>query len=143
MKQNASILFSNPSQFFRWTASTTDLNSTKCNWYGIGSYNHGEGNSQTWLNISNYWGINITTRGNTYLQHNGQVLINSGNATGTVGSTTKPVYSNQGVLTPITSYEGNAATATTASKLSKNAGSATKPIYFLGVFQFNVMTLLE
>lgn len=120
MRQNASILFSNPSQFFRWTASTTDLNSTKCSWYGIGSYNHGEGNSQTWLNISNYWGINITTRGNTYLQHNGQVLTNSGNATGTVGSTTKPVYSNQGVLTPITSYEGNAATATNADN-AKNA----------------------
>lgn len=115
MKQNASILFSNPSQFFRWSASTTDLNSTKCNWYGIGSYNHGEGNSQTWLNISNYWGINITTRDNTYLQHNGRVLTNSGNATGTVGSATKPVYSNQGVLTPITSYEGNAATATNAA----------------------------
>lgn len=125
MKQNASILFSNPSQFFRWTTSTTNLNSTKCSWYGIGSYNHGEGNSQSWLNISNYWGINITTRDNVYLQHNGRVLANSGNATGTVGSTTKPVYSNQGVLTPITSYEGNAATATKATN-ADNAINADK-----------------
>lgn len=125
MKQNASILFSNPSQFFRWSTSTTDLNSTKCSWYGIGSYKHGEGNSQTWLNISNYWGINITTRDNIYLQHNGQVLTNSGNATGTVGSATKPVYSNRGVLTPITSYEGNAATATNAAH-ADNATNADK-----------------
>jgi hypothetical protein len=125
MKQNASILFSSPSQFFRWSTSTTDLNSTKCSWYGIGSYNHGEGNSQTWLNISNYWGINITTRDDTHLQHNERVLTNSGNATGTVGSATKPVYSNRGVLTPITSYEGNAATATNAAH-ANNATNADK-----------------
>lgn len=134
MKQNASILFSNPSQFFRWTASTTDLNSTKCSWYGIGSYNHGEGNSQTWLNISNYWGINITTRDNTYLQHNGRVLTNSGNATGTVGSTTKPVYSNQGVLTPITSYEGNAATATKATNADNAKNADTVDNYHASSF---------
>lgn len=130
MQQNASILFPQVNQFLRWTSSTSDNNPTGRTWYGIGSYQAGDG--YNWLNISNYWGINITTRDNTYLQHNGRVLTNSGNATGTVGSTTKPVYSNQGVLTPITSYEGNAATATTASKLSKNAGSATKPIYFSG-----------
>lgn len=54
----------------------------------------------------------------------------TGNSGGTVGSATVPVYSDGGVLKTITSYSGNAATATTASKLSKNAGSATKPIYF-------------
>ena len=134
MEQNASILFSNPSQFFRWTTSTTDLNSTKCSWYGIGSYNHGEGNSQTWLNISNYWGINITTRDNTYLQHNGRVLTNSGNATGTVGSVTKPVYSNQGVLTPITSYEGNAATATKATNADNAKNADTVDNYHASSF---------
>lgn len=134
MKQNASILFSNPSQFFRWTTSTTKLNSTKCSWYGIGSYNHGEGNSQTWLNISNYWGINITTRDNVYLQHNGRVLANSGNATGTVGSTTKPVYSNQGVLTPITSYEGNAATATKATNADNAKNADTVDNYHASSF---------
>lgn len=56
----------------------------------------------------------------------------TGNSGGTVGSTTVPVYSDGGVLKTITSYSGNAATATTASKLSRNAGSATKPIYFSG-----------
>lgn len=56
----------------------------------------------------------------------------TGNTTGTIGSATVPVYSDNGVLKTITSYSGNAATATTASKLSRNAGSATKPIYFSG-----------
>lgn len=56
----------------------------------------------------------------------------TGNSGGTVGSATVPVYSDGGVLKTITSYNGNAATATTASKLSRNAGSATKPIYFSG-----------
>lgn len=56
----------------------------------------------------------------------------TGNSEGTVGSATVPVYSDHGVLKTITSYSGNAATATTASKLSRNAGSATKPIYFSG-----------
>jgi hypothetical protein len=56
----------------------------------------------------------------------------TGNTTGTIGSATVPVYSDNGVLKTITSYSGNAATATTASKLSRNAGSTTKPIYFSG-----------
>jgi hypothetical protein len=56
----------------------------------------------------------------------------TGNSGGTVGSATVPVYSDGGVLKTITSYNGNAATATTALKLSRNAGSATKPIYFSG-----------
>lgn len=54
----------------------------------------------------------------------------TGNPEGRVGSATVPVYSDGGILKTITSYSGNAATATTASKLSRNAGSATKPIYF-------------
>lgn len=56
----------------------------------------------------------------------------TGNTTGTVGSATVPVYSDGGVLKTITSYSGNAATATVASKLSTNAGSSTRPIYFSG-----------
>ncbi len=56
----------------------------------------------------------------------------TGNSGGTVGSATVPVYSDGGILKTITSYSGNAATATTASKLSRNAGSATEPIYFSG-----------
>lgn len=56
----------------------------------------------------------------------------TGNSGGTVGSATVPVYSDNGVLKTITSYSGNAATATTASKLSANAGSSTIPVYFSG-----------
>lgn len=56
----------------------------------------------------------------------------TGNFGGTVGSATVPVYSDGGVLKTITSYSGNAATATVASKLSTNAGSSTRPIYFSG-----------
>lgn len=56
----------------------------------------------------------------------------TGNSGGTVGSATVPVYSDNGVLKTITSYSGNAATATTASKLSTNAGSSTIPVYFSG-----------
>lgn len=84
---------------------------------------------------SNYWAtgyINtLYVAGNAYA--NGSKRIpTTGNASGTIGSATVPVYSDNGVLKTITSYSGNAATATTASKLSKNAGSATKPIYFSG-----------
>lgn len=56
----------------------------------------------------------------------------TGNSGGTVGSATVPVYSDGGVLKTITSYSGNAATATIASKLSTSAGSSTRPIYFSG-----------
>lgn len=84
---------------------------------------------------SNYWAtgyINtLYVAGNAYA--NGSKRIpTTGNSTGTIGSTTVPVYSDNGILKTITSYSGNAATATTASKLSKNAGSATKPVYFSG-----------
>ena len=57
----------------------------------------------------------------------------TGNTTGTVGSATVPVYSDGGVLKTITSYSGNAATATIASsanKLNTSAGGNTNPIYF-------------
>lgn len=69
---------------------------------------------------SNYWAtgyINtLYVNGNAYA--NGSKRIpTTGNNTGTVGSATLPVYSNNGVLTTITSYQGNAATATNADKL--------------------------
>lgn len=57
----------------------------------------------------------------------------TGNSGGTVGSATIPVYSDDGVLKTITSYSGNAATATVASsanKLNTSAGGGTNPIYF-------------
>lgn len=84
---------------------------------------------------SNYWAtgyINtLYVAGNAYA--NGSKRIpTTGNTTGTIGSATVPVYSDNGVLKTITSYSGNAATATVASKLSTNAGSSTRPIYFSG-----------
>lgn len=84
---------------------------------------------------SNYWAtgyINtLYVAGNAYANGSNRIPT-TGNTTGTIGSATVPVYSDNGVLKTITSYSGNAATATTASKLSRNAGSATKPIYFSG-----------
>ena len=67
----------------------------------------------------------------------------TGNSTGTVGSATVPVYSVGGVLKTITSYSGNAATATTASKLSTNAGSSTRPVYFSGGIPIQCNNTLE
>ncbi len=64
---------------------------------------------------SNYWAtgyINtLYVAGNAYA--NGSKRIpTTGNASGTIGSATVPVYSDNGVLKTITSYSGNAATAT-------------------------------
>ena len=85
---------------------------------------------------SNYWAtgyINtLYVAGNAYA--NGSKRIpTTGNTSGTIGSTTVPVYSDNGVLKTITSYSGNAATATVASsanKLNTSAGGNTNPIYF-------------
>ena len=82
---------------------------------------------------SNYWAtgyINtLYVAGNAYANGNKRIPT-TGNASGTIGSATVPVYSDNGVLKIITSYSGNAATATTASKLNTNAGSSTRPVYF-------------
>lgn len=84
---------------------------------------------------SNYWAtgyINtLYVAGNAYA-NGGNRIPTTGNTTGTIGSATVPVYSDNGVLKTITSYSGNAATATVASKLSTNAGSSTRPVYFSG-----------
>ena len=85
---------------------------------------------------SNYWAtgyINtLYVAGNAYA--NGSKRIpTTGNTSGTIGSVTVPVYSDGGVLKTITSYSGNAATATVASsanKLNTSAGGNTNPIYF-------------
>lgn len=85
---------------------------------------------------SNYWAtgyINtLYIAGNAYA--NGSKRIpTTGNTNGTIGSATVPVYSDNGVLKTITSYSGNAATATIASsanKLNTSAGGNTNPIYF-------------
>lgn len=84
---------------------------------------------------SNYWAIGyintLYIAGNAYANGSNRIPT-TGNSTGTVGSATVPVYSDNGVLKTITSYSGNAATATIASKLSTNAGSSTRPVYFSG-----------
>lgn len=85
---------------------------------------------------SNYWAtgyINtLYVAGNAYA-NGGNRIPTTGNTTGTIGSATVPVYSDNGVLKTITSYSGNAATATIASsanKLNTSAGGNTNPIYF-------------
>lgn len=85
---------------------------------------------------SNYWAtgyINtLYVAGNVYANGSNRIPT-TGNTTGTIGSATVPVYSDNGVLKTITSYSGNAATATVASsanKLNTSAGGNTNPIYF-------------
>lgn len=85
---------------------------------------------------SNYWAtgyINtLYVAGNAYANGSNRIPT-TGNTTGTIGSATVPVYSDNGVLKTITSYSGNAATATVASsanKLNTSAGGNTNPIYF-------------
>lgn len=85
---------------------------------------------------SNYWAtgyINtLYVAGNAYANGSNRIPT-TGNTTGTIGSATVPVYSDNGVLKTITSYSGNAATATVASsanKLNTSAGGDTNPIYF-------------
>lgn len=79
---------------------------------------------------SNYWAtgyINtLYVAGNAYA--NGSKRIpTTGNTTGTIGSATVPVYSDNGVLKTITSYSGNAASATYTTQLLgvQNNGSNT------------------
>lgn len=79
---------------------------------------------------SNYWAtgyINtLYVAGNAYA--NGSKRIpTTGNANGTIGSATVPVYSDNGVLKTITSYSGNAASATYTTQLLgvQNNGSNT------------------
>ena len=64
-------------QLCSWTSSLTDNNSTGRSWYGFGTYTGPDGYG--WLNISDYWGINITTRDNSHLQHNGNILLDASN----------------------------------------------------------------
>lgn len=86
--------------------------------------------------ISNYWATgfinNLYVAGNAHA-NGGNRIPTTGNNTGTIGSATVPVYSDNGVLKTITSYSGNAATATIASsanRLNTSAGGNTNPIYF-------------
>ena len=67
-------------QLCSWTSSLTDNNSTGRSWYGFGTYTGPDGYG--WLNISNYWGINITTRDSSCLQHNGNIILDASNYSG-------------------------------------------------------------
>lgn len=113
MDSGSEILFSTNTQYLRWTTNTGDNNSTGRSWYGIGTYQNTSDSNNSWLNISNYLGINITTKGTAYLRHNNNVIAITGNQTGTVGSATRPIYSSGGVLV--------ASSAT--------VGSGVQPIY--------------
>ena len=109
MGSSSGIVYAaNPVQFLRWTNSTTDNNTTGSSWYGIGTYTNADDSNYNWLNISNYWGINITTRGNTYLRHNGNIIPHTNNISGTVGTATQPVYISGGVITAGTALGGAA-----------------------------------
>ena len=85
---------------------------------------------------SNYWAtgyINTLYVAENAYANGSKRIPTTGNTSGTIGSATVPVYSDNGVLKTITSYSGNAATATVASsanKLNTSAGGNTNPIYF-------------
>ncbi len=116
MDSGSEILFNPNTQYLRWRTDTSNNNSTGRNWYGIGTYQNTSDSNNSWLNISNYFGINITTKGNTYLRHNNYIIPHTNNQTGTVGSASQPVYINGGVVTAIT--------GTLANSISGNANRA-------------------
>ena len=143
MDSGSEILFSKNTQYLRWTANTGDNNSTGRSWYGIGTYQNTSDSNNSWLNISNHWGINITTKGNTYLRHNNNIITTTGNQTGTVGSGTHPIYSSGGVLMASSATVGsgvrgiylNAGTITPMSyelKATVNSGTANRIAYYSG-----------
>lgn len=83
------------SQILKWTHSTTDNNDTGCSWYGIGTYK--ASNGYNWLNISNYWGINFTTKNSDSFTHNGNTIITSANiGLQSVSSATKATQDGAG-----------------------------------------------
>ena len=148
MDNGSEILFSTNTQYLRWTTNTGDNNSTGRSWYGIGTYQNTSDSNNSWLNISNYWGINITTKGNTCLRHNNNVITTTGNQTGTVGSGTHPIYSSGGVLMASSSTVGsgvrgiylNAGAITPMSyelKATVNSGTANRVSYYNGSNQIS------
>ena len=148
MDSGSEILFSTNTQYLRWTTNTGDNNSTGRSWYGIGTYQNTSDSNNSWLNISNYWGINITTKGNTCLRHNNNIITTTGNQTGTVGSGTHPIYSSGGVLMASSSTIGsevrgiylNAGAITPMSyelKATVNSGTANRVSFYSGSNQIS------
>lgn len=126
MDSGSKILFSTNAQYIRWAGDETVNNNTGRSWYGIGRYENASDSNYSWLNISNRWGINITTRGATFLRHNDNIIPTINNQIGTVGSGTNPIYSNGGVLTASSSTVGSATKGTYL-----NAGTITAMTYEL------------
>lgn len=127
MDNGSEILFSPNTQYLRWRTDTSNNNSTGRSWYGIGTYQNTSDSNNSWLNISNYWGINITTKGNTCLRHNNNIIATTGNQTGTVGSATCPIYSSGGVLMASSATVGSGVRG-----IYLNAGAITAMTYELG-----------
>ena len=134
MDNGSEILFSPNTQYLRWRTDTSNNNSTGRSWYGIGTYQNTSDSNNSWLNISNYWGINITTKGNTCLRHNNNIIATTGNQTGTVGSATRPIYSSGGVLMASSSTVGSGVqpiflSSGNITASESTVGSAINPIF--------------
>lgn len=120
MNSGSELIYSSNSQFLRWNTNENDKNSTGRNWYGIGIYINADDSNYNWLNISNYWGINITTRDSNHLKHNGNIIVDSSNYTSyTVTKTGSGASGTWGI-----NISGNAAT-TTDAKYLMNRGANT------------------
>lgn len=90
-----------PRQMIQWNTAASSINAdTGLDWDGIGVYG-------SILNLSSKEGINITTKDNVTLQHNGKAVPTTGNDTGTVGNNTKGVYVSGGTILEM-SYSLNA-----------------------------------
>lgn len=101
---NSLIHFSYNKQYIEWydaagQRTTNDDASigTGLKWNGIGTYTASE---IMYLNISNYNGINITTKDDITLYHNGNVIPASENTS--LGSATQPVYIVDGLFAAAT-----------------------------------------
>ena len=134
MDNGSEILFSTNTQYLRWTTDISNNNSTGRSWYGIGTYQNTSDSNNSWLNISNYLGINITTKGTTYLRHNNNIIATTGNQTGTVGSATRPIYSSGGVLMASSSTVGSGVqpiflSSGNITASESTVGSAINPIF--------------
>ena len=82
-------------QILKWGGTATDNNTTGRSWYGIGTYLASD--NKYWLNISNYWGINFTTKDSDSFTHNGNTIITSANiGSQSVSSATKATQDGAG-----------------------------------------------
>lgn len=82
-------------QILKWGGTATDNNTTGRSWYGIGTYLASD--NKYWLNISNYWGINFTTKDSNSFTHNGNTIITSANIDSqSVASATKATQDGAG-----------------------------------------------